>query len=137
MEIRYAVQHWLEVRRDRSDLQSFLGRTSACHTHDDELTIATPPRPFARRRGALSLPMAHDANPTPDADMLHLWEGDQMISQQLKQTSAMERRLRPLRFAPVVSTSPILAVHPGDVFQAAFEKAKWDHELDRLFNPDY
>ena len=33
--------------------------------------------------------------------------------------------------------SPLHAINPADMYQAAYQKAKEEYELNRLYNPDY
>ncbi|WP_425618646.1 hypothetical protein NA78x_002355 [Anatilimnocola sp. NA78] len=41
-------------------------------------------------------------------------------------------------FAVVQSpTAPLQPIHPVDLYQAAFEKAKQEYQLNRLFNPEH
>jgi|GEM_PF-4586807 len=34
-------------------------------------------------------------------------------------------------------TAPLQPIHPADLYQAAYEKAKQEYQLNRLFNPDH
>ncbi len=60
-----------------------------------------------------------------------------------------ENRLRPFfarlpenlaggQFAVVhTPTAPLQPIHPVDLYQAAYEKAKQEYQLNRLFNPEH